>query len=339
MKIWIDFINTPQVSFFSLLVKALKSGGHDFLFTCRDSGNTVSLAKKQGWNVLVVGEKAEKSTFKKLFAFPSRIFRLRKVVKKFKPDIAVCQSSFYLPLTAYLLGVPSIYTNDNEHAMGNIPSFLFATKILISEYMPLDKVKKQGAVLRKIVKYPGVKEGIYLWEEGKLINEQRTQSKCNIIYLRPEPTTAQYYKGGNNFLDDILETMQDRYQFIVLPRDNAQAQHYQLKRFSRITVAAHPLKFEEIALDCKLFIGAGGSMTREMAIIGVPSISVYQDELLGVDKFLVSLGLLKHEPQLTVLKLLKYLNNEHHSSSADSTLMQKGKEAFELFEKEILTTK
>ena len=45
--------------------------------------------------------------------------------------------------------------NDNEHAMGNIPSFICATKILIPEFLSIKKVKKQGANSKKIISYPG----------------------------------------------------------------------------------------------------------------------------------------------------------------------------------------
>lgn len=79
MKIWIDFINTPQVSFFTLLVKELEIEGHEFLFTCRDSGNTVSLVRQQGWNnVHIVGNKAEKSIVKKNIGFSYKDYSTSK---------------------------------------------------------------------------------------------------------------------------------------------------------------------------------------------------------------------------------------------------------------------
>lgn len=339
MKIWIDFINTPQVSFFSLLVKSLEERGHKILFTCRDSGNTVSLIKQYGWDVVVIGDKVQKGTLNKMIAFPSRIIKLMKFVKTFGPEIAVCQSSFYLPLTAYLLRIPAIYTNDNEHALGNIPSFLFAKRIFISEHVPLEKILKQGARRHKIIKYPGVKEGIYLWEDGIRINKLRLNKSFNKIYIRPEPSTAQYYKGNNNFLDEIIEFLQNKYEVAILPRDNDQVQYYKSKNYSNVFISEGALKFEEIALDCKLFIGAGGSMTREMAIIGIPSVSVYQDELLGVDRFLVSAGLLIHEPNLQLNRLMYILNEIKCPSDFDFTLIEHGKRAFEMFENEILSLK
>ena len=125
MKIWIDFINSPQVSFFEPLIEDLSINGHEFILTCRDSANTVQLIKKRNWQFTIIGNRAEKSFIKKLFSFPVRIFSLYRHLRNKKIGIAIGQSSFYLPMTAKFLGVPSIYTNDNEHALGNIPSFIF----------------------------------------------------------------------------------------------------------------------------------------------------------------------------------------------------------------------
>lgn len=158
MKIWIDFINTPQVSFFEPLIEELTKNGHEFILTCRDSANTVQLVKQKGWPHRIIGDRVEKSLSKKLLAFPSRIVNLYSYLKVKSIYAAICQSSFYLPLTAKLLGIPSIYTNDNEHAVGNIPNFLFANKIFIPENLSIEKIKRQGASMKRTVQYPGVKE-------------------------------------------------------------------------------------------------------------------------------------------------------------------------------------
>jgi hypothetical protein len=51
----------------------------------------------------------------------------------------------------------------------------------------------------------------------------------------------------------------------VLPRDHEQAKHYGEPRFEGSRVVAGALDIAEIALDCD---GAGGTMTREVAVLG-----------------------------------------------------------------------
>lgn len=337
MKIWFDLSNSPHINLFHDMIRDLEHAGHEIIITCRPLANTIDLLEQKGMKYTVVGEHYGKKFHRKLFGYPIRVMQLRKFLKKLKPDLAVSQSSFHSPLVARLLGIPSIYTNDNEHALGNVPSFLFATRIFIPENLAVEKVMKQGARRKKVTQYPGVKEGIYLWKLGEKIYENRTHlNGHNIrIYVRPEPLTAQYYKGGLNFLDEALEKLQHNYSITVLPRDKTQLEHYRQAKFSSLTVPDKPLKFTEIADNCTLFIGAGGSMTRELAILGIPTISVYQDSLLEVDKFLIEKKLMQYEPEITAEKINDQIERLKNSNP-DKELLVKGRQAYEFFKTEIL---
>ena len=326
MKIWIDFINTPQVSFFEPIIENLSSRGYTFILTCRDSSNTVQLLKQKGWNFTIIGKKSEKGLIKKLIGYPNRIIKLVYFLKNLKIEVAAGQSSFYLPLVAKILRIPSLYTNDNEHALGNIPGFIFASKIILPENYPLQKAWKQGATKKKTSLYPGVKEGLYLWEKGELINKLRLESEPKIIFIRPEPQTAQYYNGKTNFLDNLLLDLKDRYKITLLVREKTQFEHYTESQFKGISVPEKPLDFNMIAKDCLIFVGAGGSMTREMALIGIPTISVYQGDLLSVDKFMIDIGSMLHIPELSSSMLESEIQKIRKKSSND-LLIKKGKEA------------
>lgn len=319
------------------LIKELEHEGHKIIITSRPLANTVELLDQKGLIHTIVGEHYGKNFLKKIFGFPVRVLQLKNYLKKMKPDLAVSQSSFHSPVVAKLLHIPSIYTNDNEHALGNLPSFLCATEILIPENLSIDKVAGRGVPRKKFKNYPGVKEGIYLWRKGEKIQQKRYEnSKQTVeIFIRPEPLTAQYYNGSQNFLDSTIEELQHKYKITVLPRDATQLEHYRQKKFANLYVAEKPLSFDTIAEQCTLFIGAGGSMTREMAILGIPTISVYQDELLEVDNYLLLKKLMTHEPALSAERLDKYVQNLKNKP-ADLELMIKGKIAYNLFKSEIL---
>ncbi|HNP54846.1 MAG TPA: DUF354 domain-containing protein [Ferruginibacter sp.] len=340
MKIWFDLSNSPHINMFHDLIRDLEADGHTVIITSRPLANTVELLDQRGLKHTVVGEHYGKNFYKKMFGYPIRVMQLKKFLKPLKPDLAVSQSSFHSPLVAKLLGIPSIYTNDNEHAMGNRPSFFFATEILIPENLAVEKVARLGTSAKKVIQYPGVKEGIYLWQKGEKIQQARKENPVEgvQIFIRPEPQTAQYYKGKQNFLDDTILALQHKYQFTILPRDANQSKHYKQEQFSHIHVPEKPMNFDSIAAQCTIFIGAGGSMTREMAILGIPTISVYQDALLDVDQFLLSKGLMLHEPNLTPEKIEAYLQSLNNQPPA-LELMTKGKQAYQLFKQEILKFK
>jgi uncharacterized protein len=339
MNIWFDLSNSPHINMFYDLIRDLEAGGHQVTITCRPLANTIDLLKQKELTYAVVGEHYGKKLHKKVLGYPVRVWQLYKFLKDKNIDIAVSQSSFHSPLVARLLGIPSIYTNDNEHAAGNIPSFLFATRVLIPENLSIKKVVRQGARKAKIVQYPGVKEGIYLWKIQKSLRRPEKKTGETVqIFVRPEPQTAQYYNGKLNFLDNMLETLQQRYEVTVLPRDENQKRHYESAKFSHIHVPDKPLSLISIAEKCTLFIGAGGSMTRELAVLGVPTISVYQEELLDVDKFLLSKNLMRYEPEITADKVESFLA-QITSSTPDNELLLKGRMAFDFFKYEILNLK
>lgn len=309
---------------FSAMIKDL-AADHEIIITCRPLANTIDLLDLHGFQYTVVGKHYGGKLISKLFGYPIRVRQLVKFLKRQKPDIAISQSSFHSPIAAWFIGIPSIYMNDNEHAMGNIPSFVFAKKILIPEFLDRKKVHKQWAKDSKIIQYPGVKEGIYLWNA---VIPESAEEDMN-VYVRPEPWIAQYYKGSKNFLDDLLLVLKDKYSIVLLPRGDEQAVHYEDPKFKGVVVQKKPLGLEEIAGKCKMFIGAGGTMTRELAVLGIPTISVYQDELLDVDKYLIEHGMMLHEPHLTGKIALDYLENMQNQE-ANKLLLERGKQTYNL---------
>lgn len=334
MKIWFDLTNSPHIHFFRDMIKDLESEGHEVVITSRDAANTLDLLELYGMKYNIVGKYYGVKLSHKLMGTLGRVWQLRNFVKKNGIDVGISQSSFASAMAGYLAGVPTIYTNDNEHALGNKVSFLFAKQIFIPEFIPVKKVTNLFVHKKKVTQYPGVKEGIYLWHQYMDFKQEKSERKK--IYYRPEPYYAQYYKGKTYFLDPALTELKEDYDIVILPRDKKQTEHYLADEFKGITVCKKPLTFEEIAKDCTLFIGAGGTMTREMAVIGIPTISVYQDELLDVDKFMISKGLMSHMPNLTAEDIRKHVEAST-SKEADKTLLELGVKAYNMIKQRLLT--
>jgi predicted glycosyltransferase len=324
MKIWFDLSNSPHINLFSAMIKELMLE-HEVLITCRPLANAVDLLDLHGLKYSIVGKHYGKKFSDKLFGYPVRVWQLVKFLKNQKVDIGITQSTFTSSVAARFVHIPFIYMNDNEHALGNIPSFIFATKVLIPEFLDRKKVRKQGARNSKIIQYRGVKEGIYLWNSH--VNYKDLKER--VIYVRPEPWIAQYYKGALNFMDEMLLYLRDRSKVIILPRGKEQAKHYEQDKFQGIEVLNKPLNLEEIASQCRLFIGAGGTMTREMAVLGIPTISVYQDELLDVDQYLIEKGMMLHKPDLTGEFAFDYMQKCEQKGPNDDLLLR-GKETYYL---------
>jgi len=340
MKIWFDISNSPHVNMFHSLILELQQDGHEIIITSRNLANTIDLLDQKNLKHTVVGKHNGKNIIKKYIGYPVRVYLLYKFLKNKNIDIGISQSSFHSPLVSFLLGIPCIYTNDNEHAFGNIAAYFFADKFLVPENMTMNGITKFGSIKRKIKKYPGIKEGIYLWRKyrkicGERLNEEKIK---NHVYIRPEPRTAAYYKGGIDFMDNMIISLQKNFDVTILPRDEWQMIHYSSKKFGSTKVNKKPIDLEIIAKECSLFIGAGGSMTREIALLGIPSISVYQDELLGVDKILIEKKIMHHDPEITLDKILSFIKNPTNNN-AQISMMEKGEKAYHMLKEEILKYK
>jgi hypothetical protein len=284
----------------------------------------------------IVGKHYGQNIIFKIIGFPVRILQLLKFLRKKKIDVAISHSSFYSPVVSKLMRVHCIYLNDNEHAKGNLLSFLLADKIMIPEFLNIRKVQKQWAKKSKIFIYPGIKEGVYLWTDyqGKC-NYTNNYTKKKKIYIRPEPWTAQYYSGDCNFIDEFLGSVKNIYDIVLLPRGNIQSLHYKKDKFKGITIPEKSIDLKDIIKDCDLFIGAGGTMTREAAVLGIPTISIYQDKLLDVDLYLIKNGLMLHTKALTPQLVSKYLEN-NQKKQPDLDLVHKGKKAYDMIVKNLL---
>lgn len=336
MNIWFDLSNSPHINMFRTMIAELQQQ-HRVIVTCRPLANTIDLLKMHHIDHTPIGTHYGKSTLKKVYGFPIRVWQLRQFLRDKNIHVAISQSSFHSPVVAKSMGIKSIYLNDNEHAMGNVAAFAFADRIMVPEFLSLHSLRRQGACLHKVLRYPGVKEGVYLWESLARMNIKKragSREHRRNIYIRPEPWTAQYYKGACNFLDELITGLQEHANVIILPRGGEQHKYYCQEKFGKASVLDNVLSIESIVNTCDLFIGAGGTMTREMAVLGIPTISVYQDELLDVDKFLMAERAFLHKPSLTAAEAFAYLNL-HVDKGPNAALLKKGRDAYQMIKEEV----
>ena len=141
-----------------------------------------------------------------------------------------------------------------------------------------------------------------------------------------------------DFMDNMIIGLQRKCEVTILPRDSYQVNHYSNKKFGNANVSRKTIDIEKIAKECSLFIGAGGSMTREIALLGVPSISVYQDALLGVDKYLIENKIMQYDPEITLDKIFSIINS-HTENKNQNIMMEKGEKAYNMIKEEILKYK
>lgn len=325
-NIWFDFANSPQVKFYAKIIREL-SHNYNIIITCRPLANTIELLELENFKYSIVGKHYGTNKITKSLGVIRRVILLWLFIRKKDISLAASHSSFYLPIVSRLLNIKSLYINDNEHASWNKIAIKYATKAMFPE--PLQEIAKikKWDLAGNISYYPGIKEGVYLWDYSKI--EGSFANKNKSIYFRTEPWNADYYKGKLNFLDETLIELAKSFNVKILPRGDRAKKHYQNPRFHDLIVIDKSIPQYEIFNDCLLFIGAGGSMTREAAVVGIPTLSIYQSELLSVDKYLVNKKIMKYDANPT-LKGIKSIISDSINRSPDEIILNYGKEAQDL---------
>lgn len=294
MKVWVDLANSPHVQVFAPVVRRLRDEGNAVWLTARAHSQTVDLARQLWPDVLIVGEDSPSAIAAKGLSIVRRAEALRRFAVRERPDVALSHGSYAQILAARSAGVPPVTMMDYEHQPANHLSFRLARRVVVPEIFPESAFRRFGASPRKIVRYPGFKEELYLagFKPAAAVLEDLQLDRGKVIaVLRPPPKGALYHRAGNKRFEDVLNLavgLED-VQVVLLPRTREQGDRYR-GRSSRIRVPERAVDACSLIALADLTVGAGGTMTRESAILGTPTYTVFAGRLAAVDAQLVRSG-------------------------------------------------
>ena len=298
MRIWFDADNGPHVLVMKPLAEELTRRGHTVIFTARDRANTCELSDMYGFDYTKVGGPYGKSTIKKVLGTLKRAAQLRKVMKNWKADVSFGHGSRSLPIASKLLKVPSITMYDYEWVSPSIFN-KFCKKILIPDAITKNRAIEAGIDLNKVEFYPGFKENLYLnniQPDPKIAEELSLKADKIKVLLRPPATTAHYHNPeAEEILNELLKKLLNNpeVQLIWIPRTEDQNELVKGNYKAHIIIPTKVYPGPQLILAMDMIIGGGGTMTREAAILGIPSVSFFRGRRGAVDDKLESLKRLK----------------------------------------------
>lgn len=277
--IWIDITNMPHVLFFREFIKE-----KDTLVTTRDFGGLHALLDMNGIDYISVGRHGGGDRKTKLLESARRVEKLTDLISDYDIRVALAKHSVELPRVAYGLGIPSIFVLDNEYAVHqNRLTLPLATNIVMPQALDSRLILKQGADLAHAHRFKGICEASHL--KGFKPDKENVEKYGEYVVVRPEPYSASYFQSESR-TQELIDSLHERgLKVIVLPRN--------LERYDN-AVHLEVLDTLNLLYHAKAFFGGGGTMNREAAILGTPAVSFYSQELLGVDRLLINLGLLHH---------------------------------------------
>jgi predicted glycosyltransferase len=291
MRIWIDLANSPHVPLFVPVVGALRDRGDDVLLTARDHAQTVPLAVDAWPEVVVIGGKSPAGRVRKAGSILARAAELNRFARRNRPDLALSHGSYAQIVAARLARVPAVTMMDYEHQPANHLSFRLARCVIVPRHFPEPSLRRFGASPVKVVRYEGFKEELYLANvtaDPSILVSLGLDSGRVTVAMRPPPEGALYHRSDNPRFDAILQhVLAEGAQVVVLPRTDAQRVAY---RPQGVVVPNRPLDGPGLLASVDVAIGAGGTMTRESALLGTPTYTVFAGELAAVDAELIRLG-------------------------------------------------
>ena len=316
--IWFDFENAPHVWILKEFIEQLGENGYEVILTARDFSATVRLSEYCGLKPVVIGEKVfAKSSLSKLYHTIRRGFALKNYIKKQKKilQLAVSHGSRSQALAAYFLGIKTISLDDYENSF---KGFNFFVDYLLTPF-PIQK-EKWGLHSKKVVHYPGLKEELYLWYDKNYKEDNMDfidDKKVNVLF-RPEGRHTHYSSEKSQRLQSkLIELFAHitNLNIILIARDNEQEnfikRQFENKKIN-YSIPGKILNGPALISKCDLIIGGGGTMTRESAVLGVPSYSFFCGGFGDVDKYLSKekkLILLENDNDLLQIKFKKKTNS------------------------------
>jgi uncharacterized protein len=293
MRVWIDLANSPHVTLFGRVADELTDRGWQVLLTARDHAQTVALARRRWPCVEVIGGASPPGVLGKATTLAGRARSLYSFARREGPDVALSHGSYAQVVAARFAGIPTVTMMDYEHQPANHLSFRLADRVIVPATFPKQALRRFGAAARKVVRYPGFKEELYLAgfePDTNVLRQLGVDRDRVLVVLRPAPEGALYHRGLNERFDGLLERAlaTDGVEVVLLPRTDDQARRY--NRLERLNVATAPVDAPSLLACADISIGAGGTMNRESAILGTPTYTVFLGRLAAVDQELIRQG-------------------------------------------------
>jgi hypothetical protein len=299
VRIWIDMTASAHVLVFRPLIAIMEGRGDEVQITARDYAQTLQLLELHGLQAEVIGRHGGRSRFQKARQMTHRLGALKKWAKGRHFDVALAHGSHELTMTARRLGIPSATTFDYEFAtLQHQLGCRAATKVVVPEAIPPERLRRYGARPPKLVQYPGLKEEYYLsdFEPNRSLLERFDVDAAKIlVVLRPPPDVSLYHRQSNPLFPMTLEHLGrlDNVHAFVLPRTEEQREYVRGLALPSVILPERAVDAQSLIALADVVVSAGGTMNREAAALGVPVYTTYGGRLGGVDEELIREGRLK----------------------------------------------
>jgi predicted glycosyltransferase len=176
-------------------------------------------------------------------------------------------------------------------------AFRAASKVLVPDSIPLERLRKIGAKERKLVRYPGLKEEYYLdglEPDPSVLDDLGLDREKVLVVVRPPPETSEYHARNDVYGESIRHlAAASGVQAVVIPRTERQGAEAQAIGAASLIVPERAIDAQSLIAFADLVVSAGGTMNREAVALGTPVFTTFAGRMGGVDEALIADGRLQ----------------------------------------------
>ena len=305
MKIWLDILTPKQANFLGELQRRLETSGVKTFLTTREYREVNELLQIRGMKATQVGRHGGKELRDKLVESLNRVSALAKLVAEQDIDEAVSFASPEAARVAFGLKIPHYCVSDSPHAEAvsklTVP---LSVKLFTPWVIPVPAWTRYGIKPRDLVRYRALDPMAWLPHnkgDTKILESLKLDVSRPIILVRTPEEYAAYLSHRNETIaSNLSETVAKLVdvngatsQIVILPRYDEQGQRFAKRFGNRVVVPEHLVDAIALMRVSSVFLGGGGTMTAEAALLGVPVISYYPGDPTFVEKFLIHYGLVE----------------------------------------------
>ena len=254
------------------MIQRLKKN-HNVLCTSRKYNQVTDLAKIRKQKLVIIGKHGGAKKHDKLNASLSRSKLLVKKISKFSPDITISFCSPEAARISYGLGIKHICFSDSPHAENVMRLVVpLVQKLLIPWIIPKKKFTKFGIDQNNIIQYKAIDAATI--SKRKIKNIKKTVGK-RIILIRLEEDEAAYSLKKRPIIPIIKEILKEfsGQEIVIMTRYASQKKYLQQIFQKKIKILSTVVDSKLLLYNADIFIGSGGTMTAESALLGIPTIS------------------------------------------------------------------
>jgi predicted glycosyltransferase len=305
VRVWLDILTPKQANLFAELSARLTARGCKVLATTRHYREVNELLELRKLRSIEIGRHGGSRLTDKLVESSKRVAALTRIVEEYAPDAAISFSSPEAARVAFGLRLPHYCISDSPHAEAVCKlSIPLCQKLFTPWVIPKYAWKRYGISSRDIVRYHALDPIAWLkaWKKNpRILDDLNLDIKKPIIVIRTSEEFAAYLSNNSTaqisktteIVEKLLSMNGTHVQVVVLPRYDEQSDRLHKRFGSRVIVPQHVIDAISLLQASTVFIGGGGTMSAESALLGVPTVSYYPGEETFVEKFLINYGLIE----------------------------------------------